>query len=313
MTLAIENLRVHQDSFISAQVVGDPAEIKLDGWKKFRPIADLSWYPPNLVVGTTDKPLAPGDRTLTVRNAAESAEETFTIAGEPEPEPPKDEWRTIIDLSRIANWKNRLVSAPGASITEGPFEGRHAIRIQKPNPGQRCELHHMDDRLCEGAVLRYSWWIWVPDVVNLTTDEDWTIMQQHGDNQAGYGGGYKIAHPGNRVIVSIKGGERLSAKGAQRYEYELNGKGEGRVEGPDEFGSIQRDRWHFLSYEVKWSSEWDGYVRCQLDDNPPLVHENVPNFSKISDSEMFRLGWYSGSGDHGALDMYVANAKIEVP
>lgn len=233
-----------------------------------------------------------------------------------QPTPPTDPlptvWKTLIDLSRIANWKNTLIAAPGASITEGTFQTRHAIRIEKPNPGERCELHHMDDRLCEGAVLRYSWWLYIPSGVPLSTEPDWSVMQQHPDNNGGYGGGIKITRD-DRLIVSVKGGERLSAAGSQRYEYELNGKGEGRVEGPDEFGQIRRDRWHHISYVAKWSTEWDGFVRCSLDGGPELVIADVPTYSKIADSQMWRLGYYSASTNHGPLDMYVAEAKIEAP
>lgn len=230
----------------------------------------------------------------------------------PPTDPPPTGWKTLIDLGRIADWKNTLIAAPGASITEGTFQTRQAIRIEKPNPGERCELHHMDDRLCEGAVLRYSWWLYIPSGVPLSTEPDWSVMQQHPDNGGGYGGGIKITRD-DRLIVSVKGGERLSAAGSQRYEYELNGKGEGRVEGPDEFGQIRRDRWHHVSYVAKWSTEWDGYVRCSLDGGPELAVENVPTYSKIADSQMWRLGYYSASTNHGPLDMYVAGAKIEEP
>lgn len=230
----------------------------------------------------------------------------------PPTDPPPTGWKTLIDLSRIANWKNTLIAAPGASITEGTFQTRQAIRIEKPNPGERCELHHMDDRLCEGAVLRYSWWLYIPSGVPLSTEPDWSVMQQHPDNNGGYGGGIKITRD-DRLIVSVKGGERLSAAGSQRYEYELNGKGEGRVEGPDEFGRIQRDRWHHISYVAKWSTGWDGFVRCSLDGGPELVIADVPTYSKIADSQMWRLGYYSASTNHGPLDMYVAEAKIEAP
>lgn len=249
------------------------------------------------------------DRIVALDNRVELLEQPTPPT---DPPPPPTRWKTLIDLSRIADWKNTLIAAPGASITEGTFQTRQAIRIEKPNPGERCELHHMDDRLREGAVLRYSWWLYIPSGVPLSTEPDWSVMQQHPDNNGGYGGGIKITRD-DRLIVSVKGGERLSAAGSQRYEYELNGKGEGRVEGPDEFGQIRRDRWHHISYVAKWSTEWDGFVRCSLDGGPELVIADVPTYSKIADSQMWRLGYYSASTNHGPLDMYVAGAKIEEP
>lgn len=227
----------------------------------------------------------------------------------PDPEPA---WKLIHALNRVSDWDGVLDRAPGSTITNVTRDGQPAIRFYQPRTGERCELQLFDEALTPQTEARYSWEFLIPGYVKLGPDNN-LISQQHGSEGAGFTGGIVIREPSQKIAVRVKGGERLSASGSQRYEYESNGKGPGSVVVPDEFGTVQRDRWHRVDYWAKWSTEWDGFVRCRLDDGPVLAIEGVPTASKIAEVQMFRLGWYTNDELATPLELFVRDVKIEVP
>lgn len=290
-------------------------EYMLDGWTKWKR-SDSN------VINFVD--LNEGNRTLLVRSfnkqgIADStpAQRDFVIEKAPDPDPPPYDPHQGMGLYRsldtVSDWDSNVTAAPGATVTNVVKDGQQAIRFYKPNGGERNELQVYDERLNPHSEALYEWEVFVPNNIVLD-DDDFTICQQHGNNQAGYTGGIKISTEpnGEEACVSVKGGKRLSASGSQRYEYELNGKGDGAVQGPDRFGQIKRDTWHKVSYHCLWRTDWTGFVRCQLDNGPVLEVKDVPTASEVADVQMFRLGWYS-SGYPKPLDMYVRKASIWLP
>ena len=228
-------------------------------------------------------------------------------------------WTQIRDLSSYEQWDGVLDSAPGSSITDVS----DYIYIYQPNQGERCELQVNDGRLIEGAICRYTWDVYITSdtVLDSSGSGQDTICQQHGNNQAGYGGGLTIRESDDELILRVKGGTRLSESGAQRYEYESDGNGGGAdglgigtAEPAEnvECGTITRDTWHTIQVEALWSKEWTGYVYVTLNDGDPVGVEDVPTFCSPSDRQLFRVGWYS-SGGPVPKKMRVRDCKIEVP
>lgn len=266
--------------------------------------------------------LADGAHTFQVRATdsagntdASPASQNFTISTAI----PPTEWTQIRDLSTYNQWDGILDSAPGSSITNVS----DYIYIYQPNQGERCELQVNDGALSEGAICRYTWDLYITSDTVLDTSgsgQD-TISQQHGNNQAGYGGGLTVRASDNELILRVKGGTRLSASGSQRYEYESDGNGGGAdglgigTEEPAanvECGTITRDTWHTIQVEALWSKEWTGYVYVTLNGGDPVGVEDVPTFCSPSDRQLFRVGWYS-SGGPVPKKMRVRDCQIEVP
>ena len=166
MTPTIRNLQVHNDAYLTAEV-HDATEIKLENWNRWRSLSEFSWYNPNLVVGSTDKPLGPGNRTLSARNATEQVDVPFVIG---KPEPPALAWETVQTLSKVADWPGgKLISGlTGASITDTPQGMR--FFIPGPQSGERCEVQTYFGK--EGMTCAYEWSFLIPAHVQLSTATD---------------------------------------------------------------------------------------------------------------------------------------------
>lgn len=310
----INELQVH-DGWIVANV-SDATEIRLDGWNRYRPILEFSWYDPWLIVGSTEKPLKDGARTLTVRGPSGEDSHEF-VMGEPEPAPepepePEPAWKPLLDLSKRSAWDGIHESAPGAKITDEP-DG--SIRLYKPKSGERCEVSHHDERIGEGGTYRYSWDVRIDPITKLSTDGSGTdtINQQHGDQKSGYGGGLTVRASDKKLILRVKGGKRLSSSGSQRYEYESDGKGGSDAEPASnvEVGTIKVGERQSIVVEARWSKVWDGFVRVSLDGGPWVGVKDVPTMCEPANVQMFYLGWYSSDGPT-PKDMKVWDAKVEV-
>jgi len=235
----------------------------------------------------------------------------------PPPPPTGQKWKQFLLLDTVAKWAANggvLTEAPGSTITAETEGGLPFIRLSQPKAGERCELQVFRRELTPHSLVRYSWWFRIPEGTLLPKrGDDNTICQQHGNNNAGYTGGITIREPTNRIAVRVKGGEQLSSAGSHRYEYESDRGIHAVPEGSDEFGTVTYGEWHQIVYEAKWSTEWDGYVRCSLDGGPVTEIANVPTMSEIADVVMGRVGWYPGGAIRGPLVMDVKNYVIEVP
>lgn len=306
---AINELQVHP-GYIAANVT-DATDVKLDGWNKYRPLGEFSWYDPWLVVGLTEKPLKDGVRTLTVRGPGGEDSREF-VMGEPAPEPEPGNWKPLLDLSKRSAWDGIHESAPGAKITDEP-DG--SIRLYKPQKGERCEVSHHDERIGDGGTYRYTWDVRIDPATVLSTDGSGTdtVEQNHGDQKSGYGGGLTVRASDKKLILRVKGGRRLSSSGSQRYEYESDGKGGSDPEPKAnvEVGTIQFGKRHSIVMEARWSKKWDGFVRVSLDGGPWVGVKDVPTMCEPANVEMFYLGWYD-SGGAVPKDMKVWDAKVEV-
>lgn len=242
-----------------------------------------------------------------------TALEQPTPEPEPEPEPEPSTWRTLLDLSRRSAWDGIHESAPGAEISD---QSDGSIRLYKPQSGERCEISHHDERIKNGGTYRYSWDLRIDPITRFSTDGSGTdtINQQHGDEKSGYGGGLTVRASDKKLILRVKGGERLSTSGSQRYEYESDGKGGSDAEPKEnvEVGTIKVGERQKIVVEARWSKVWDGYVRVSLDGGPWVGVKDVPTMCEPANVQMFYLGWYD-SGGAVPKDMKVWNAKVEVP
>lgn len=226
------------------------------------------------------------------------------------PPPVEQRWTLLRNLATVKDWDDVLNEAPGSTITD---EDGY-IRIYQPQRGERCELQCYDKRLTGGVTARYTWEVWISPDTQLDPSGSGTdtISQQHG-NQSGYGGGLTIRASDRMVILRVKGGERTSTAGSQRYEYESDGKGGSPAEPPSnvEVGVLPLGEWHRITVTARWSKMWTGYVTAQLDDRAPVGVRDVPTLCEPADVQMFRLGFYSSEGPV-PKDMRIRNAKVEV-
>lgn len=227
--------------------------------------------------------------------------------------------------SDTSDWTTLIESAPGSSITDVTKDGAPAIRIYEAGPnsnsGDRVELHSLD--LSEGGVdasseAYYEWEFNISaatDVNNTNPDSQYanTINQFHGNENAGYTGGWRITTDSNLITVAVEGGLRVSSNNYEFEDYLT-------------VGEITRDTWHKAGYHVQWNMDYQsesptGFARAYLDDVLCDQFENVPTMGdkRVSGriagtgpttAVMFRLGWYVQSVGAAGAEMWVRNVKV---
>jgi len=298
MALTIENLQVHDDAFITCSLVGEPTEIQLDGWNNRRPIGNFSWYSPHLFVGSHDKPLNDGNRTLSAWNAAgEVARADFSIGSVPPP--PTETWRTVRTLSRVADWKaDPLIEGfSGSTITDTPQGIRYLI--PRAMNGERVELQDYFGK--EGMTCAYEWTFSIPPETRLSDidDDENLIHQGHGNEKAGFTSGTSIMYGTEVIQVRVKGGHETSMAGSHRYESERDFY----------LPKITRGKVHTIRHEVHWHAS-KGYYRAQLDGGAWSGVYDCPTWplgdydGAPSEVIMVRNGWYPQRGiAQGLMDM----------
>ncbi len=309
----ITNLQVHEPGIVTLTLEpGDrPYEVRLDGWNRWRPVSEFSWYPPHLFLGSQEAPLREGLRTLQV---TDDGGQTFDTAefrvGAEEPEP---QWTTNRTLRTVSDWgNNKLIEAfDGATITDQVVQGRPMIRFWLPGPqtggGGRVELQTYHGE--EGLTTAYDYSFLLPAATRLSTaysDSKNTITQHHADEQGGYTGGV-VVWPDGRIALRLKGGDELSGQGSHEYEYEAT----------VEFGEYQRDTLHHVRIEHFWHRE-DGYARARLDDGTWEGVEGVPTWpigqavGAESDRIMYRHGWYPQGGIvQGNMELFTGELLLQ--
>lgn len=311
----IDNLQVHEPGFITLNVMAPPPlEIQLDGWSRFRPVEEFSWYSPLLFVGSIDKPLSAGERTITVRDGNGDQElATFTVGDDPEP-PPAEDWRTVQTLTRREDADQVLIEGfSGASLTNVTWEGKQAIMYDVPRSGpngSRCEWQ-IAPLGVEGQVCAYEWSLWIPSSVDLAALRSiYSLCSQgHGNMKAGFTSGTKIINDTDALAVSVKGGEETSLSGSHRYEYEQDFT----------FGLLKRDVWQTIRHEVHWHRE-AGFYRAQVDGGSWGGVYNVPTWpignkdGEPTEEIMWRLGFYPQWGEVPAsgLTMFTGPFQFQV-
>lgn len=296
--MKITDLQVH-DGYIVARLQGlSPFTVKLDGWAKSRPATEFSFFPESgwIVLGSTEKPLREGDRTLTATDALDSHTMPFYM-GTPPPKP----WNTV-RIVKPGDWsKPPLIEGfKNATITTEPID-RLRFTVPSSGPsGSRCEVQSYFGE--EGMICAYEWPFLIPAWVNLRALRSAysLIHQGHGNERAGFTSGTKINNADDRIGVSVKGGEELSTQGSHRYESELEFF----------FDTIKRDVWHTVRHEVYWHRS-KGWYRARLDNGPWAGIEDVPTWpignkdGVLTEEIMVRYGFYPQWGEvpPGGLEM----------
>lgn len=302
--MKITDLQVH-DGYIVARLQGIPAfTIKLDGWARSRPATEFSFFPESgwIVLGSTEKPLREGERTLTATDALDSHTMPFYMGTPPEAEP-EIEWTLVRRIDKRADWNTILTPASGSSVTD-TAEG---MRFRQPNNGERCEgqIHRPEDGAPrEGELWAMEWEFRIDSALSTADPRGYNLISQlHADNAGGFTGGVVVT-PAGPAYARVKGGEEYDLKGSHAYEYE----------DALELGLWQPPGWHRVRIETDWSS----WYQARMNDRPWSRVENKPIWPKgnadgdPSDVIMVRLGWYPHQGrvPEGGLDMTTRRACI---
>ena len=297
--MKITDLQVY-DGYIVARLEGTPPfGVMLDGWSKLRYATEFSYFPESgwIVLGSVDKPLREGERSIFAVDANDDAVQQAFYMGTPPP--PEPEWTTVRIL-KPADWSQRLIEGfKGATITTEGENLRFKVPTSGPS-GSRCEVQAYFGE--EGMTCAYEWDFEIPGYVSLRELRSAysLIHQGHGNEKAGFTSGTKILNATDEIAVSVKGGEELSTAGSHRYESEREFT----------FGRIKRDTWHTIRHEVYWHRD-KGYYRARLDQGPWSGLEDVPTWpignadGVPTENIMVRYGFYPQWGEvpPGGLEM----------
>lgn len=299
--MKITDLQVY-DGYIVARLEGTPPfSVQLDGWSKYRPATDFSFFPESgwIVLGSVEKPLREGERTLTAADGTGLGERVQFYMGTAPPPPPADNWNTV-RIVQPGDWNQRLIEGfKGATITTEGENLRFKVPTSGPS-GSRCEVQAYFGE--EGMTCAYEWDFEIPGYVSLRELRSAysLIHQGHGNEKAGFTSGTKILNDTDEIAVSVKGGEELSTAGSHRYESEREFT----------FGRIKRDTRHTIRHEVYWHRD-KGWYRARLDNGSWSGLEDVPtwpigNADGVPTEEiMVRYGFYPQWGEvpPGGLEM----------
>lgn len=227
------------------------------------------------------------------------------------------------------DWDVTLIeNAPGGSITNGTYGGSAgAIRFNMPTytPSSiedRVEMQKAGWN--PDGEFYFQWDFYIPSGVTIDprdSDGYVTINQFHGNENAGYTGGFGITED-EEIHVRVEGGRRLNSN---NYEFERQWV----------VGSFERDTWHTIGYHVKWCMDYlsespDGFAIAYLDGvmgtDPAFTNgdnENIPTMGdKLDQPErigtgdgpttavMYRIGWYPQYVGAGGLEMFCRNVKV---
>lgn len=293
-------------------------EVKMDGG---------AWEPCPVSQKTYDT-LADGAHTFQVRAIdqagnvdASPASQAFTI--ETESALPPSGMSLLWSGTEISDWSATLIEdAPGASITEVD----DYILFDMPTPssasGDRVELQKTGIFDPDGGEYYYTWEFYIDSSVAIpAADADGyvTINQFHGNENAGYSGGFGI-HEDGELHVRIEGGYRMDSNDYE-YEVELN------------VGDFEFDTWHTIGYHVKWDMSYAGIAEGSTNESPtgfaiayldgvegarvegvPTMGDKRTGPGRIAgtgptDNVMFRVGWYPQIVGPGGYLMRVRNVE----
>lgn len=228
---------------------------------------------------------------------------------EPEPEPqpqPTTAWKNKWALATVAAWDAKLIESYTGSITDTSNGIRFQVAGPASKPGGRVELQsHRPEH--GGAPIpseqAYEWEFLIPGHVQLSSgrsDDNNTICQIHGNNNAKYTGGISV-RPNGEVVLRNSGGRYLGPGNTYEFMRAIT------------FGTFQRDRWHKVRIEADWQQTKTGYIRARLDNGQWFGVENAATASEIADSQMFRLGFYPADvpGASG-LEMLARNCVTQL-
>jgi len=180
-----------------------------------------------------------------------------------------------------------------------------------------------------GATVYYEWEMYVPAYVEFPQDSDnrSTVNQFHGNQNAGYTGGFGIERGTDMLSIRVEGGYR---KDSNNYEFEREWN----------VGVIPRNQWFKIGYHVKWDMRYMGLTAGSTNQNPTgfaIAYLNGvkgidPAFSNgqntniatmgdqytgglgISSAQatsvMFRVGWYPQRVGPTDLEMRIRNVKV---
>lgn len=230
----------------------------------------------------------------------------------------------------VSDWDATLIeNAPNASITNQAGY----IQFDMPTPssasGDRVELQTAGRPIpipgVPGDEGYYEWEFYItPLATPFPGDSDGyiTINQFHGNENAGYTGGFGITED-MEIHCRVEGGYRLNSN---EYEYEQQLV----------VGDFNWNTWHKIGYHVRWDMRYagltndagnvdqnpTGFAIAYLDDVEGARVENVPTMGdRRTDSGrvagtgptttvMFRVGWYPQTVPSGGLLMRVRNTKV---
>lgn len=228
----------------------------------------------------------------------------------------------LAELDQVADWSSALATAPGSVIENVTKDGEAAIRLYQPGDGERTELTGYmgaGNDMSEGGVPShgfeafYTWEFLIPATSGLY-DEDVTVTQWHGDNNAGYTGGlviYNAVRPPEKLWLRVKGGVQTDPSGSHRYTYESD-RGVHAIPDSDMLTSaFSRDVWNLVEYHVHWTDQADGFARLRFNGGPWIGPTAYATASNLSEDQMFRLGWYPGSDPIDSnLEMFVRRTQV---
>jgi hypothetical protein len=225
-------------------------------------------------------------------------------------------------MNSVQDWDAVLIEgAPGASITNKVGYVEYNMPTPSSASGDRVETQ--SHQLTHGGMAPgtpgdtcyYEWEFYIPSsVVFSAADNDGynTINQFHGNQNAGYTGGFGIMRTTDQIRVRVEGGLRLDSNNYQD-EREIV------------VGTASRNTWHKIGYHVRWDMRTraqnpTGFARPYLDGvlSPavaadPSIATNIPTMGNApggTDAVMFRCGWYPQIVPASGLNMRVRNVKV---